>query len=266
MFYSTSAILLVAFAAAGSSVVAQSLSQGCEAGLAGLALNSDASCLNVQGLVGVLAAGDNTSLVDPINTWLGGFCSQPQCSNDTLASVVNTVTTACSAELSSFGLTNVSPAQLSSLVQSLFPVAKGVACLQDQSNNTLCATETLRGYETVNGPFTVDALTKLLGEIKGSAVPPSVPQSTECSSCAKQAYNVLTQQFPGVINSDAQQNIQQTCGADFTDGQTPSGVSSTANTALQNSDTSNTSGAVTSVSGAAGAVLSILATFFAVAV
>jgi hypothetical protein len=90
------------------------------------------------------------------------------------------------------------------------------AACHSQANNTLCATETLHGYESANGPLTLNNLSKLLGEITSSAVPPSVPQSVECSSCAKAAYNVITQKFPSVISSDEEQNAQQTCGAGFT--------------------------------------------------
>ena len=82
-------------------------------------------------MVPVLTAGSDASLVDPVNSWLGGFCKQPQCSNDTLSTVVNTITSSCQTDLDSLGVQNVSPAELTTLVQSMFPFAKEVACLQE---------------------------------------------------------------------------------------------------------------------------------------
>ncbi|KAI0812579.1 hypothetical protein BC629DRAFT_1436602 [Irpex lacteus] len=243
---------------------AQSISTGCQTGLAGLALNSDTGCLNLQGLLGLVTVG-NSSIVDPVNTWLGGFCSQPACSNSTLATVVNTLTSDCQAEMTQLGIQNVSSAQLTTLVQQFFPLVKEIGCLKDDANNTLCATETLKGYESANGPLNVDALKALLGDVEGSSVPPTVPQSVECSSCAKQAFNIVNQQFPGVLNSDAQQNVQQTCGADFTNGQTPSGISSSANNAVQGSSNSTASGAIMAyVPGAALSMVLTVASLFTI--
>ncbi|KAI0685207.1 hypothetical protein BC835DRAFT_1310136 [Cytidiella melzeri] len=259
MFSSPKFLLaFVGLAGAIGYTAAQSISTQCEAGVAGLALNPSAACLNIQGLIGVVTAGSNTSLVSPINSWLGGFCSQAACSNDTLSTVVNTITSDCQTELSSLGISGASPAQLTTLLQSVFPFVKQIGCLQDQSNNTLCATETLQGYEAVNGPLTLPALETLFGQITSSSVPPSVPQSVECTNCSKAAYNILTTNFPGVINSDAQDNVQQLCGADFTNGQTPSGINSIANTDVQSSDNSTTNGAMAFTPG--GAALSIILT------
>lgn len=75
-------------------------------------------------------AGQNTSLVDPINSWLTGLCAQPACNNATLAVVSGDLSSGCSQELGLFGFGNVSGGQLTSLLQSVFPTVRQAVCLQ----------------------------------------------------------------------------------------------------------------------------------------
>ena len=69
--------------------------------------------------------------MDPLNTWLGGFCSQAACSNATLATVVNTLTSDCQSEITQLGIQNVSSAELTTLVQQFFPLVREVGCLKE---------------------------------------------------------------------------------------------------------------------------------------
>lgn len=88
-------------------------------------------------------------------------------------------------------------------------------CLMNSTgSNTLCVTESLTGLQTLNGPFTATALQRLLGQIVSSGVPP-LPQSITCTDCAKATFNVFQQGFPGLVGSDAADNVNQQCGATF---------------------------------------------------
>ena len=107
------------------------ISSQCTGALAGLLGDSGAACLNPSGLVPLLSAGQNTSVVGPVDTYLQGMCKQSACTNDTLATVVNDVTTGCQAELQSFGLGNITTSQLTSLVQQFYPSLREMLCLQE---------------------------------------------------------------------------------------------------------------------------------------
>lgn len=111
-----------------------SLSSQCQDTLAALVTSSDASCLNAQALVGLIASSSssaNTSIVSPINTWATGLCSRAACSNDTLATVVSNVTSGCSSDLESLGLSNIDSGELTQLVQTAYPSVRQILCLAE---------------------------------------------------------------------------------------------------------------------------------------
>lgn len=111
---------------------ALSLSTQCQAALATIVGNSDASCLNAQALIGLVVSTSsttNTSIVPTVNTWLTGMCSRPACTNATLATVVSSVTAGCPTELGELGLSDVDSSSLTALVQSAYPTVRQVACL-----------------------------------------------------------------------------------------------------------------------------------------
>lgn len=85
---------------------------------------------------------------------------------------------------------------------------------RSKPNNTLCATEFLTNLQSVTGPLTLSALEAFGSQIVASAVP-NIPASVECTDCTKGWFNIVKQNFPGVVNSDAQQNVQDRCGAAF---------------------------------------------------
>ncbi|GJE92250.1 hypothetical protein PsYK624_084030 [Phanerochaete sordida] len=250
---------IAAFTAVASAL---SISSQCEGALAGLLTDSGAACLNPSGIASILTTSSSTSLVGPVDSWLQGVCNQAACTNDTLAAVANDVVSGCQAELQSAGLANITAAQLTGLAQQFYPSLREMACLQDSSNNTLCPTEFLTNLQTVTGPLTTSGLQTFLGEVVASSVPP-LPASLQCTDCSKQWYNIIKQAFPGVADSSAESNVQNLCGANFTDGQTPSDVKSFGAAGNTTADTKN-SGAMHLSAGIGASALVVLSSAFAI--
>ena len=86
--------------------------------------------------------------------------------------------------------------------------------LLSTNTNTLCVTESLTNLESINGPLTGAAVQQLLRQIVSGSVPP-LPQNITCTDCAKQTFITLEQGFPGLVGSDAANNLNQQCGANF---------------------------------------------------
>ncbi|KAI9066570.1 hypothetical protein FKP32DRAFT_1621942 [Trametes sanguinea] len=221
---------------------AQSISSQCQSTLASIVGSSDASCLNAQSLVGLVVSSStssNSSVVPTINSWLTGLCSRPACTNSTLASVVQNVTSGCSSELSALGLSNVNADELTTLVQTAYPTVRQVACLGDTSNNNaLCVTETLNNLEPYTGTLTVANIESLASQIVSGSVP-NVPSNVTCTDCTKAAYNLVQQNFGDLI-SGFSGDVNSTCGASFTDGSQPSSVTQLATDSTQSASQSST--------------------------
>ncbi|OJT09268.1 hypothetical protein TRAPUB_14265 [Trametes pubescens] len=218
------AALVAGLQMSGSS--AQSLSTQCQAALATIVGNSDASCLNAQALIGLVVSTSsttNTSIVPTVNSWLTGMCSRPACTNATLATVVSTVTSGCSTELGELGLSDVDSSSLTALVQSAYPTVRQVACLGDtSSNNTLCVTETLNNLEPYTGTLTVSNIEAVASQIVAGTVP-NVPSNVTCTDCTKAAFNLVEQNFNGLL-SGFSSDVSTTCGSSFIDGTQPASV------------------------------------------
>ncbi|KAE9411339.1 hypothetical protein BT96DRAFT_1028684 [Gymnopus androsaceus JB14] len=235
--------LALAALAFGLGVSAQTtgLSSQCTTGLAQIATNSTSACLSPTSLISLFTASSNTSIVQPINTWLSSVCGVPACSNATLAAVVTNLTAACSAELSSFGFTSENTATLISTVQEAYPTVRNVMCLEDGSTNCgLIAT----------------------GNV-------SLPSNVTCTNCTQAAFNTVNTGFPGLFGSE-NSTLQQQCGSSFTDGSTPSGIVESASNSTASSSTGSNSalGAVSLISkntlfGISASVLFIIGSAFA---
>ncbi|KAJ3514330.1 hypothetical protein NLJ89_g2433 [Agrocybe chaxingu] len=205
------AAALAAFVAV---VSAQSLSTECTNALAGVAADPAASaCLSV------------------------GLCGSPACSNETLASVVQNVTAGCSTELSGIGFTSDSTPQVTSIVQQYYPTVRKVVCLKDGDTN--CITQTLTNIEGTVGTLSLNNILQIVAN-----PPDNLPTNISCTNCVKEAYNVIRTDVPSIV-SDADPALQSQCGASFTDGTTPSGITQSASTA---------DGATTSTGAALGSV------------
>jgi len=209
-----------------------SLSASCQTALTTVLAANDTACINPSGLVSIVAAVSNsssTSLVGPLNTWLTGLCSQPQCSNATLSALVMNITSGCSAELTAVGLGVSDPASLTSIVQQVYPAVRQAVCLKDTSSSTLCATELLTDIQNQVGTLSVTNLIKIVPEIASGSV--TIPTNITCSDCTKQVFNIAKQQFPSYVQGEVTSVIQGECGATFVNGAAPTEINESATTA-----------------------------------
>ncbi|KAG5640788.1 hypothetical protein DXG03_007193, partial [Asterophora parasitica] len=196
-----------------------SLSQPCTQALTIIATSADANaCLTPSPLIPILT-NSNTSIVEPINNWLTSLCAAPACSNNTLAAIVANVTTGCSAELTLAGFQSGDTSAVTALIQKYYPTARNVVCLKD--GNTNCVTQMLTNVQNIAGPLTVQNILALISE-NGM----DVPSNVTCTNCIKAAYNIVNAEVPGFLGSNS--DVQEQCGASFTDGATPSGITQSA--------------------------------------
>ncbi|KXN81791.1 hypothetical protein AN958_03717 [Leucoagaricus sp. SymC.cos] len=224
--------------------------------LTGLVANSSVnSCLSPTSLIGL--TNSSQSIDGPIKTWTSNICSAAPCSNQTLATVVNTLVNGCQKEITGLsGSDNVDPNTLASevtpLVQQYYPTVRKVVCLQDNNNN--CLVQTLQNIETVTGPLTVNNISNIIQMTMLSGLPSNVT----CTNCTKAAYNIINTDVPSIV-SDASPAIQSTCGSSFTDGATPSGISVDSNSSSQNN---NNGGTTLLASGLSASALAIISAIF----
>lgn len=224
--------LLAATAVAAGLAVASAqtsgLSSQCQNALTTVASSSEASCLAPGNLVPIFTNDGNSSVIEPINNWLNSVCSVAPCDNQTISAIVTNVTAGCGTELSLFGYDSSQNAAIIAEIQSIYPTARKVVCLKD--GNTNCVTQTLTNIQDVVGPLSPNNIVQIAADASSQAS--LLNQSNiSCTNCIKAAYNVINEDFPGLINDEAKSQVQQECGASFTDGQNPSGISQTASTA-----------------------------------
>ncbi|KAH9485017.1 hypothetical protein JR316_0001921 [Psilocybe cubensis] len=259
----------IAFAALVSYVSAQSIpsiSSGCQSAITGVAANPDAAaCLSPGSLVALAATSSSSSIIDPINQWLTSLCAAPACSSATISAVVQNVTTGCASDLAPLGFSASLTPSITGIIQQYYPTVRKVVCLKD--GNTNCITQTLTNVEKASGsPITLENITTI------AATANLTDPAITCTNCIKAAYNVIKTDLPSLV-SDADADLNQQCGASFTDGQTPAGILQSANSATatpgsQNSN--NNSGALGFASsrgalaglGASAAI--IISSFFAI--
>jgi len=224
------------FAGAGLAV-AQSLSSQCSSALLAIAGSPQATCLDLA-LLAPLAVSNttSTSVIPTINSWLTGVCGQPACTNDTLQAVVTNITSGCSSDLASLGLTTNDTSSVIATVQAAYPTVRQVACLKDTSANTLCVTEELTDIQSATTTLSINNIIGLITQVMSGATI-NIPQSVTCSNCSKAAYTLVAQSFPSVVSGE-QSAVQSECGTAFTNGQMPSTIQETAT-----NSTSSTGGA-----------------------
>jgi hypothetical protein len=200
-------------------VSAISISSQCEGALAGLATGPASSCLNADGILNIAVSNQNASVVSPFNTYLTGLCSATLCSNSTLSSVVTNLTSACSSDVQQLGITL--PSNLVQLVQQYYPTVIDAACLKLSSNNTFCATQLLTNLQSVIGTISSSNIVSLLPSIVSGGK--SIPSSVTCNDCTKEMYNIVAHSQPS-LNATISQGFSSECGADFTNGASPTDV------------------------------------------
>jgi len=217
----SSALVLVATAGLVQSL---SISSQCQSTLLTIAGSPEAACLNPGGLAPIITATANSSLVQPINSWLEGACAQSPCTNQSLADIVTNITAGCGSDLSGIlgGNGSESTAELITVVQAAYPTVRDILCLKDTTNNTLCELTLLNEIQTSTGTtLSLDNITSGLSSIlSGSS---TFPTFILCSDCVKGAFNILEQQEPSIASA-VQSGFQSQCGADFVNGTTPSNI------------------------------------------
>lgn len=113
----------------------RSLSDSCQSALSGIVTNADtANCLNPSALISIALNGGNTSVIQPIDTWLTGLCAQAPCTNATLEATTRSILSGCSTDLGSFGLNVNDDSTASSVVatvQQYYPTVRKVVCLKE---------------------------------------------------------------------------------------------------------------------------------------
>ncbi|KAJ6587044.1 hypothetical protein DFH09DRAFT_1142399 [Mycena vulgaris] len=203
---------LVTFAAAAGLASAQSISSGCTDSLKALLTSPEAACLNPTSLLSFFV-GTNQSVPDTVNNWLTGICSTGFCSNDTLAAVVSNITAGCVGDLTSVGAGV--PETVTQIVQQVYPTARSIMCLKDDSSNKLCVTETLQNFEDIVGKMSFADLNlgTLLLDFQKVVAGASNLACTKCTKAAFSLASQLTQEFPQAV-----QGIDALCGSDFIDG------------------------------------------------
>jgi len=206
--------------------VAQSISSQCSSALLAVVASPDATCLDLSLLAPLATSDPNTSVIPTVNDWLTGMCSQGPCSNATLQAVVANITTGCSSDLASLGLSTNDPTTLATTVEAAYPTVRQVACLKDTSANTLCVTEVLTDIQSSTTTLSINGIASLITQaMSGTTI--DLPQNTTCSNCSKAAYTIVAQGYPTLQTTD-EATIQSECGASFTDGQMPSDIQETA--------------------------------------
>lgn len=246
-------VTLVALAAY---VSAQSLSSTCTSALSSIALNTDAaSCLNPLALVSIATGNNSQSIVPAVDNWLTGVCGAPACSNETITAVVTNITTGCSTELSITGTDDAGA--ITTLVQQYYPTVRRAFCLRDGSTN--CITQTLQNIEGVVGTLSLSNIVQLAVNPPMTILAQNLTNIT-CTNCVKEIYNVITEDIPSSTSS-LQSTFNEQCGATFTDGTTPSGITQSASqtTGTSQSSNNNNSGALSSFSMAGISVSGLVA-------
>lgn len=81
------------------------------------------------------------------------------------------------------------------------------------TTSTSCVTETLTNIQVTTGTLSLTEATTLITSIAGGGSL-NLPSTTTCTSCTKEAYNIVNKNWPGLIGSDATV-VQSTCGAEF---------------------------------------------------
>lgn len=229
----------VLLAGAGFAVAQSSgLSSQCQTALLNTAASSSAACLNPSGLVSLVVTNSATSSIIPgVTTWISGLCSQAACSNSTLQTVVTDIISGCSTDLSSLGVATTNSTAIVASIQAIYPTARQLVCLNDTSTNTLCVPELLTNIQSATTTLSLDNIVALVTKLV-SGQSTGIPSSAICTNCTKAAYTVLSQSLPAVA-STAQSSFSSECGANYTDGQMPSGIQE-----ASSNSSSTTSGAI----------------------
>ncbi|KAF8919758.1 hypothetical protein CPB85DRAFT_1275205 [Mucidula mucida] len=203
-----------------------SLSSSCTDSVKGLLTSPDAACMNPAALLSFVV-GTERSVPNTINKWLTGLCSKGTCSDASLEAMVANVTTGCSDDLAGIGAPEDIGSTVLDIVKQVYPTARQVACLKDDSADQLCATQTLINLESIVGQLTLDDLSffNLFADVQ--KLLSSGISAFACTSCTKEAFTIARENFPDVVSQVNDQAIDL-CGVSFIDGNIADNVTQTA--------------------------------------
>lgn len=213
------AVLVLSFAA-----VAQSLSSTCTSSFTSAATGPAGQCLNVAGLVPLATLSANSSIIAPIDSWLSTMCGSDPCTNDTIASVVSSVTSGCSSDISAAGIDSAALSSLPAYIEQYYATGRQVVCLRDtKANNALCVTTILQQIESALGaPLSTSSITTRLPALL--ATNDTLTKAISCSQCAQAAFAVISPSFPSDVASSTKQYFTSTCGDSFVSSGEPANI------------------------------------------
>jgi hypothetical protein len=206
------ALSLAALAAAQS---LSDLSTECQAGINGLSSNTEANnCLALNQFTNIFLTPSDQSVIAPVTNWLTAFCGASDCSDSTISTVVESITTACAKDLAPLGVTgNDTSATVAQYVQQYFGTAKEVLCLANTSSDQFCATELANdAQDSLGKPLSIDNLVSTLSGVVVSGQSP-VNTTIVCTPCTQGIIAVLHDD--ATIGSSVSSGLSSTCGADF---------------------------------------------------
>ncbi|KAJ7072215.1 hypothetical protein C8F01DRAFT_1243288 [Mycena amicta] len=211
------------FALLAASAVS-ALSPSCQNALTSVATNTDANaCLGVSALTSAFLQV-NSSFIPQVENLVNTLCAAQPCSNTTLSAVVANITNGCSTELSAAGSSDSTTATVTGLVQQYYSVARQIVCLKDNdASGTNCLVQTLNNIQSTYGQLSISSFQSTLSNIEATT---SLPTNITCTTCLKQALNLIDENFPSTgatLKSDVEQ-----CGSNFTDGASPTNIVETA--------------------------------------
>jgi len=139
---------------------------------------------------------------------------------------LSTITQGCSSDL---GISSSNVQNITTSVQRYYPIARQIVCLNDTSDNQLCAVDQLYSIQNSSGTIGIDKFFSLVPQVITAGLPVgNQPQNISCNNCTKEAYNIILANDPQAITSSTNSSISNQCGASFLDGGTPEGISQTA--------------------------------------
>ncbi|GAA5961140.1 hypothetical protein JCM3765_001241 [Sporobolomyces pararoseus] len=220
-----------------------SISSNCQSAALTLLGSDFATCSNLQGLLGIATSLDG-SLVDPVNTWLGGLCTSGNCSSSAIQNATSVVDQGCSSDIADG---NVLITTLRTAIEN-FNAEKEAVCLRSTSNNTYCITSLLS--EIQNATDTQLSISSL-ATLNLTAFE-QIPSSTVCTDCNSAILYKFSQ--AGSLNQSELSQAQKYCGNEKFGTEIPSGVSAAASNSSSTSSNGNGSNSASTTGGSNGAV------------
>lgn len=201
------------------------LSPSCQATVISLASPSAPAyqCLQVQNIIPIILS--NASIVPGIDSYLSSICSSAPCSNGTLYNLTQSITSGCSSDLSKYGITNTTIAE----IIGTYPLAREVACLKTSApfngtNATIPISNST--YNTTNGTFCATSLLTEVSAYLGANLTNSfidnavlsgnttilnmlemIPPTALCNDCIFAALDLIEDEFPQVGSVPISANV-----------------------------------------------------------